>query len=99
MIHSVSKIGIASQVAIKYSRALCSADLLIHEETEPVIDKCENLKYIPCAPGHDPEALQFSHSNAEIMFLPRNTTLVLLPINKSVVKTFKFVLHSKCLQA
>jgi hypothetical protein len=70
----------ASQVAIKYSRALSSADVLIHPEMEAKIDKCGKLKYAPCATGHDPEALQFSHPNAEVMFLPPNTTLALRDI-------------------
>jgi hypothetical protein len=82
----VSELGIASQVAIKYSRVLSSADLLLHPEIEAKIYKCGKLKYTPCAPGHDSETLQFSHPNAEVMFLPPNTTSVLLPMTRSVVK-------------
>ncbi|CAM5167762.1 unnamed protein product [Natator depressus] len=46
------------------------------------------LLIIDNVPGH-PAALQFAHTNVEIVFLPPNTTSILQPLDQGMIRCFK----------
>jgi hypothetical protein len=41
------------------------------------------------SPGHNPESLKFSHCNAEVIFIPTNTILILIPMDQGFIKILK----------
>jgi hypothetical protein len=62
------------------------------EHREQLFARCGKSEYVQSASSHNPEILQVSHPNVEVMPLPHNTLLVLQYIDKGIVKTFCLVI-------
>jgi hypothetical protein len=48
----------------------------------------EKSEYTQAFPGQNPETLQFSHPNVEVLFVPSSTASVLQPMDQGVIKSF-----------
>lgn len=67
-----------------YTSTLGQCVLVQHEffythktKWEQLFAKHGNFEYVPSAPGHDSETLQFTDLNVEVMSSPLTTSLVL----------------------